>query len=48
VECRRLLPEGDGRREVRWHSNPFAEEIHGDDTQAWRCGECVHEAAMDI
>lgn len=28
--------------------NPFAEEIHDDDTCYWMCKECRYQAAMDV
>jgi len=33
---------------LRWDSDPFSEEIHGDDTPQWQCEGCSHESAMDI
>lgn len=28
--------------------DPYASEIHGDDTEAWECGSCRYESARDI
>jgi hypothetical protein len=28
--------------------DPFAEEIRGDDTPGWQCGDCYQESALDI
>lgn len=57
--CNRILPavtweesltltEEELDNTVRWTTDPFAEEIHGDFTKMWICGSCEHESAMDI
>ncbi len=33
---------------VRWRSDPFQEEIHGDLTPMWLCDECEYQSDMDI
>lgn len=34
--------------DVTFEADPYAEEIGGDDTPVWECGECRHESAMSI
>jgi hypothetical protein len=52
--CNTIGPVGtarnglDGDDVVYWTSDPFAEEIHGDDTPDWYCGRCLYQSAMDI
>lgn len=33
---------------VRWQSDPFASEIHQDETPMWLCGRCAYESSMEI
>ena len=33
---------------LMWTSDPFSEEIHGDDTPQWQCKGCSLSSAMDI
>ena len=34
--------------DVVYGADPFAEDVHGDDTPVWMCGNCRYESAMDI
>jgi hypothetical protein len=33
---------------LEYGPDPFAEEIHGDDTPVWECEACRYESARDI
>jgi hypothetical protein len=35
-------------KECWFGPDPFAEEIHGDSTPVWQCGDCSYESMMDI
>ncbi len=34
--------------DLKWEVCPYRAEIYETDVWAWRCEECMHEAAMDI
>jgi hypothetical protein len=35
-------------KDVSFTADPYASEIHGDDTQYWLCADCCYNSAMDI
>lgn len=37
-----------GDEGAEWTTDPFAHEIHGDETMHWLCRECQHNSAMEI
>lgn len=34
--------------ELDWKPDPYASELHGDETPHLMCENCAHESAMDI
>lgn len=34
--------------DVKMQTDPFSEEIHGDDTEYPLCDDCVYQSAMDV
>ena len=57
VVCKNGPTRGDGpvcaygcgkTNDLKWAVCPYQADIHESDVWAWRCEECMHEAAMDI
>lgn len=52
--CDNVYPVGtsknglEGDDVVYWSEDPFAAEIHGDDTPHWICGSCIYDCLMEI
>jgi len=47
VKVRKCATCGE-RKSCTYTSDPFDDEINGDDTPAWYCDECLHDSAMEI
>ena len=45
VSCGCWVKEGE---HMIYDSDPYADEIHNDNTKVWECSSCRHESAMDI
>lgn len=35
-------------KECTWTSDPFRDEIYGDETKHWLCEDCCFDSAQDI